>query len=45
MYYLKERVTKGDVKIEIYDTQGKFLYDMPGTKRKGINVADRKSVV
>jgi photosystem II stability/assembly factor-like uncharacterized protein len=40
MYYLKERVTKGDVKIEIYDTQGKFLYDMPGTKRKGINVVD-----
>lgn len=40
MYYLKERVTKGDVKIEIYDTQGEFLYDMPGTKRKGINVVD-----
>ncbi len=38
MYYLKNRVSKGNISIEIYDPQGKFLYDMPGTKRKGINI-------
>ena len=37
-YYLKQRVNKGNVKVEIYDANGKFLVDLPGTKRKGINV-------
>ena len=38
MYYLKERINSGDVKVEIYDEKGTFLVDLPGTKRKGINV-------
>lgn len=37
VYFLKNRLTQGDVKIEIYDAGGKFLYSLPGTKRKGIN--------
>ena len=36
-YYLKDRVNAGDVRIEIYDQNGKMLYDMAGSKRKGIN--------
>jgi photosystem II stability/assembly factor-like uncharacterized protein len=35
-YYLKERAN-GDVKIEIYDAEGKLVQSMPGTRRKGIN--------
>ena len=38
MYYLKQRVNSGNVKVEIYDDKGKFLVDLPGTKRKGINI-------
>jgi photosystem II stability/assembly factor-like uncharacterized protein len=37
MYYLKDRVVTGDVKVEIYDNTGKLLKSIPGTKRKGIN--------
>lgn len=36
-YYLKERAVTGDVKIEIYDPEGKLVKTVPGTKRKGIN--------
>ncbi len=36
-YYLKDRVNSGDVKIEIYDAEGKLVQTMPGGKRKGIN--------
>jgi photosystem II stability/assembly factor-like uncharacterized protein len=36
-YYFKERVTSGDVKIEIYDSNGKRIESIPGTKRKGLN--------
>jgi photosystem II stability/assembly factor-like uncharacterized protein len=37
-YYLRERAETGDVKIEIYDPDGKnLLKTIPGTKRKGIN--------
>jgi len=39
-YYLKQRVNSGNVKVEIYDDKGNFLVDIPGTKRKGINVVD-----
>jgi photosystem II stability/assembly factor-like uncharacterized protein len=35
-YYLKERATK-DVNIEIYDSLGKLVQTVPGTKRKGLN--------
>ncbi|MCI0417104.1 glycosyl hydrolase, partial [bacterium] len=36
-YYLKDRHMMGDMKLEIYDTQGKFISSLPGGKRKGIN--------
>lgn len=36
-YYLKDRVSTGDVKVDIYDDRGNFLVSLPGTKRKGIN--------
>jgi hypothetical protein len=37
MYYLKDRIVTGDVKVEIYDQSGKLINSLPGTKRKGIN--------
>ncbi|MEZ4926695.1 MAG: hypothetical protein R3A50_10480 [Saprospiraceae bacterium] len=37
-YYLKGRLSSGDVTIEIYDPSGKNLIaTLPGTKRKGVN--------
>ncbi|ULQ54921.1 hypothetical protein KJS94_09750 [Flavihumibacter rivuli] len=36
-YYLKDRVSSGDVKVEIYDAEGKLMQSMPGSKRKGVN--------
>jgi photosystem II stability/assembly factor-like uncharacterized protein len=36
-YYLKERVSTGDVKIDIYDASGKLVQNIPATKRKGLN--------
>jgi hypothetical protein len=36
-YYLKDRVSSGDVKIEIYDSAGKLVQTLPATKRKGLN--------
>jgi photosystem II stability/assembly factor-like uncharacterized protein len=35
-YYLKDRAMK-EVKVEIYDVNGKLVQSVPGTKRKGIN--------
>lgn len=37
-YYFRDRLNTGDVKIEIFDKDGKLLQTMPGTKRKGINM-------
>jgi photosystem II stability/assembly factor-like uncharacterized protein len=37
-YYFKDRLNVGDVKVEIYDSTGKLLQSIPGTKRKGINI-------
>jgi len=37
IYYLRDRVVTGDVKLEIYDNSGALLKTIPGTKRKGIN--------
>lgn len=37
IYYLKDRVTTGDLKIDILDQSGKVVSNIPGTKRKGIN--------
>lgn len=39
-YYFKDRVTSGEVKIEIYDKQGKLVQTIPGGKRRGINIVD-----
>ncbi|MFI5151369.1 MAG: glycosyl hydrolase [Bacteroidia bacterium] len=37
LYYMKDRLSTGDVKIEIYNKDGKLIKTQPGTKRKGIN--------
>jgi len=39
VYYLKNRVTKGSVKLEVYDAQDKLITSLPASKRKGINCA------
>jgi hypothetical protein len=36
-YYLKKRHIVGDLKLEIYDPDGKLVSTVPGGKRKGIN--------
>ncbi len=36
-YYLKERISIGEVKMEIIDPSGKVVKTLPGTIRKGIN--------
>jgi len=36
-YYLKDRVSTGDAKVEILDADGKLVQSIPGGKRKGIN--------
>jgi photosystem II stability/assembly factor-like uncharacterized protein len=36
-YYLKDRVRSGDVRLEVYDAQGRLVQSMPGGKRKGLN--------
>ena len=37
-YYLKERASSGEVKMEIYDADGKLVQIVPAGKRKGINM-------
>jgi photosystem II stability/assembly factor-like uncharacterized protein len=39
VYYLKDRVNTGDVTLEVLDDKGNQLAAIPGTKRKGINIA------
>jgi hypothetical protein len=36
-YYLKKRHIVGDLKLEIYDKDGKLVSTVPGGKRRGIN--------
>ena len=36
-YYLRERNNSTDIKIDIYDIDGKLVQTIPGTNRKGIN--------
>lgn len=36
-YYLKKRHMFGDLKLEIYDADGKLLSTLPGGRRRGIN--------
>lgn len=37
-YYFKDRLNTGNVRVEIYDKEGKLVQSMPGTKRKGLNI-------
>ncbi len=39
VYYLKNRITKGSVKLEVYDANDKLITSLPASKRKGINRA------
>lgn len=36
-YYLKKRHLLGDLKVEVYDANGKLLSTLPASKRRGIN--------
>lgn len=36
-YYLKERHVFGDMKIEVYNAEGKLMTTLPAGKRKGLN--------
>lgn len=36
-YYLRKRHMFGDLKLEVYDAEGKLLQTIPGAKRRGIN--------
>ncbi len=36
-YYLKKRHLIGDLKLEVYDPEGKLVSTLPGGKRRGIN--------
>jgi photosystem II stability/assembly factor-like uncharacterized protein len=36
-YYLKKRHLVGDLRLEVYDKDGKLLSTIPGGKRRGIN--------
>ena len=36
-YYLKKRHLYGDLRVEVYDAQGKLLATVPGSKRRGVN--------
>jgi hypothetical protein len=37
MYHLKDRLSSGGVKIEIYDSRSNLVQSVPGTARKGLN--------
>ncbi len=37
LYYLKQRVQKGDVKFEIFDANNNLVKSIPASKRKGLN--------
>jgi len=37
VYWMKKRHLFGDLKVEVFDQQGKLLSTVPGTKRLGIN--------
>ena len=39
IYYLKDRISTGDVNIEIVNEKGEVMITVPGTKRKGLNIA------
>ena len=37
-YYLKDRASSGEVRVDIYDANNNLVQSMPGSKRKGINM-------
>jgi photosystem II stability/assembly factor-like uncharacterized protein len=37
VYYLKKRHLFGDLKVKVYDPEGKLITTLPGGKRKGLN--------
>lgn len=39
IYYLKDRISTGDVNIDIVNEKGETVITVPGTKRKGLNIA------
>lgn len=39
IYYLKDRISTGDVNIDILNEKGETVITVPGTKRKGLNIA------
>lgn len=39
-YYLKERASMGEVKVDIYDPEGRLVQSIPGGKRKGVNMVE-----
>lgn len=39
-YYLKDRVTSGNLKVRVLGQDGKLIEELSGTKRKGINVVN-----
>jgi len=38
IYFMKTRHLFGDLKVEIYDPEGKLIKTLPGGKRRGINI-------
>ena len=36
-YYLKKRHLFGDLKLEVYDSEGCLISSLPGSKRRGVN--------
>jgi len=37
VYYLKDRVMSGEVKVDVYDDKNNLIQSLPGSKRKGLN--------
>ncbi len=37
-YYLNRRHLFGDLKVEIYDSEGKLVKELPGGKQRGVNI-------
>jgi len=40
IYYMQKRHVFGDLKVEIYDPEGKLLKTLPGGKRRGMNIVN-----
>lgn len=40
IYFMKKRHMFGDLKVEIFDADGKMIKSLPGGKRRGINIVN-----